>query len=41
MTANVFREDVEKCYAAGMNAHLGKSLDIQEVVRMLKRFYRK
>ena len=41
MTANVFREDVERCYAAGMNAHLGKPLDIHEVVRMLRRFYRK
>jgi len=38
MTANVFREDVEKCLAAGMNAHLGKPLEIKEVVRVIKRF---
>lgn len=28
MTANVFAEDAEKCFAAGMNAHLIKPLDI-------------
>ena len=27
MTANAFREDVEKCMEAGMNAHLAKPLD--------------
>jgi CheY-like chemotaxis protein len=32
MTANVFREDVENCFAAGMNAHLGKPLDIGEIL---------
>lgn len=38
MTANVFREDVEKCLAAGMNDHLGKPLDIEDVLNMLRRF---
>jgi CheY-like chemotaxis protein len=32
MTANVFREDVERCLEAGMNGHLGKPLDIDEVL---------
>ncbi|MDR2088253.1 MAG: response regulator, partial [Clostridiales Family XIII bacterium] len=32
MTANVFREDIEKCLEAGMNGHLGKPLDIGEVL---------
>lgn len=31
MTANAFREDKEKCLAAGMNAHLAKPLDIEKV----------
>jgi signal transduction histidine kinase/DNA-binding response OmpR family regulator len=37
MTANVFREDVEKCVAAGMNDHVGKPLDIGEVLSMLRK----
>jgi signal transduction histidine kinase/DNA-binding response OmpR family regulator len=36
MTANVFREDVEKCIAAGMNDHIGKPLDFNEVLEKLK-----
>ncbi|MDR0443089.1 MAG: response regulator [Treponema sp.] len=38
MTANVFREDVEKCMEAGMNDHLGKPLDFGEVMDMLRRY---
>ncbi|MCL2165536.1 MAG: response regulator, partial [Oscillospiraceae bacterium] len=36
MTANVFREDIEKCLDAGMNAHVGKPLDFNEVLEALK-----
>ena len=32
ITANVFREDVERCLVAGMNGHLGKPVDIDEVI---------
>ncbi|MDR1586465.1 MAG: response regulator [Treponema sp.] len=32
MTANVFREDIERCLAAGMDGHVGKPLDMQEVL---------
>ena len=32
MTANVFREDIEKCLEAGMNNHVGKPLAIEEVL---------
>ncbi|MCL2517179.1 MAG: response regulator [Oscillospiraceae bacterium] len=36
MTANVFREDVEKCLEAGMNGHIGKPLDFDEVISQLR-----
>ncbi|MCL1805494.1 MAG: response regulator [Clostridiales bacterium] len=36
MTANVFKEDVDKCLEAGMNSHVGKPLDFDEVKRKLK-----
>lgn len=35
MTANVFREDVEKCLESGMNDHVGKPLDYSEVLDKL------
>ena len=38
MTANVFREDVEKCLEAGMNGHIGKPLDLNEMFRQLKQY---
>jgi signal transduction histidine kinase/CheY-like chemotaxis protein len=39
MTANVFREDIEKCLEAGMNGHLGKPLDINEVLDKLREYF--
>jgi len=36
MTANVFREDIEKCLESGMNGHVGKPLDIDDVLQQLK-----
>ena len=38
MTANVFREDIEKCVAAGMNEHLGKPVDMAEVTKVLSKY---
>jgi len=38
MTANVFKEDVEKCFEAGMNAHVGKPLDLNEVMEVMHRY---
>jgi len=35
MTANVFKEDIEKCLAAGMDSHIGKPLDFDEVINKL------
>jgi len=40
MTANVFREDVEQCLAAGMNDHVGKPLDITVVVEKIRQHAR-
>ena len=36
MTANVFREDIEKCLESGMDNHLGKPLDFEEVIEKLR-----
>ncbi|MDR1616580.1 MAG: response regulator [Syntrophomonadaceae bacterium] len=38
MTANVFREDIEKCLAAGMNDHIGKPMDFDEVLAKLYKY---
>ena len=36
MSANVFSDDIEKCFESGMNGHIGKPLDFDEVFRQLK-----
>lgn len=38
MTANVFKDDVENCLAAGMNGHIGKPLDFETVMLMLRQY---
>jgi signal transduction histidine kinase len=38
MTANVFKEDIERCLASGMNDHVGKPVDFDEVVMLLKKY---
>jgi signal transduction histidine kinase len=38
MTANVFREDIEKCLQAGMDDHLGKPLDMEKVIAILQKY---
>jgi signal transduction histidine kinase/AmiR/NasT family two-component response regulator len=38
MTANVFKEDIEHCLAAGMNNHVGKPVDFDEVLVLLRKY---
>jgi signal transduction histidine kinase/CheY-like chemotaxis protein len=38
MTANAFREDIELCLQAGMNDHLSKPLDCNNVMAMLRKY---
>jgi CheY-like chemotaxis protein len=38
MTANVFRDDIERCIKAGMNSHVGKPLDFNEVMERLRTY---
>jgi len=41
MTANVFREDVERCITAGMNEHIGKPLDMDEFIGVMRKYLKK
>ena len=41
MTANVFREDIEKCKEVGMNGHVGKPLVSNEVFETLKLYLKR
>jgi signal transduction histidine kinase/CheY-like chemotaxis protein len=38
MTANVFREDIERCIAAGMNDHVGKPLNLAAILGKLRKY---
>jgi len=38
MTANVFREDIEKCLEAGMSDHLGKPLNVGEILDKMRHY---
>ena len=38
MTANVFREDIEKCLDAGMNGHIGKPIDMDNLFDKLNEY---
>jgi len=37
MTANAFKEDIEKCIEAGMDDHIGKPLEFEKVIETLER----
>lgn len=38
MTADVFREDIDRAQNAGMNGHVGKPIDIDEVIGFMQKF---
>ena len=38
MTADAFSEDVKRCLDCGMNAHVAKPIDVDEVMRLLEKF---
>jgi signal transduction histidine kinase/AmiR/NasT family two-component response regulator len=38
LTANVFREDVEKCLEAGMNNHIGKPINTVDLFAKLRKY---
>ncbi|MDR0196665.1 MAG: response regulator [Oscillospiraceae bacterium] len=38
MTANVFKHDIDECYAAGMNDYLSKPLDIDDIFNKLRKY---
>jgi signal transduction histidine kinase/DNA-binding response OmpR family regulator len=38
MTASVFREDIDRCIAAGMDMHIGKPLDFEDLLEVLHRY---
>lgn len=38
MTANVFKEDIDRCLASGMNDHLGKPIEIDALIKRLRRY---
>lgn len=40
MTADAFAEDIKKCLDCGMNAHIAKPIDVQEVSRVLEKHIR-
>ncbi len=38
MTADAFAEDIRKCLECGMNSHVAKPIDIQEILKNLDKF---
>jgi signal transduction histidine kinase/CheY-like chemotaxis protein len=40
MTANAYKEDIDKAKEAGMNAHLAKPIDINEVIKTMSAYLR-
>ena len=41
MTANVFKEDVDQCLASGMDSHIGKPINFEELLAMTAHYLSK
>jgi signal transduction histidine kinase/DNA-binding response OmpR family regulator len=39
MTANIFKDDIEKCLEAGRNSHVGKPVNFDEVLNRLRSYF--
>ncbi|MDR1279020.1 MAG: response regulator [Treponema sp.] len=39
MTANVLQDDIDRAIKSGMNAHLGKPIDLRSLLEQLQRFF--
>ena len=39
MTANVFKDDIEACFTAGMDEHVGKPLDLDRVMEVMRKYF--
>ena len=40
MTANVFREDIEKCLQMGLDDHIGKPINLDMLIQILKKYFK-
>ena len=38
MTADAFSEDVQRCLESGMNAHIAKPIDINNLIQHLQKY---
>ena len=38
VTANAFTDDIDKCIDAGMNGHIGKPIDYENLIKVLKKY---
>ena len=38
MSADAFSDDIKRCHECGMNGHIAKPIDIEELTRLLKKY---